>query len=87
MVKSLHLERQKDNTLTAMKETENNIKLLEEFSFFPEDLNILHLSSGRSFFGRMNSEKFPEFKKKLELNDEEVMLYSMKVVKLHVLLW
>jgi V/A-type H+/Na+-transporting ATPase subunit I len=70
------LERQKDNALTAMKGAENNITLLEEFSFFPEDLNILHLSSARSFFGRMNSEKFPEFKKKLELNDEEVMLYA-----------
>ncbi len=59
-----------------MKETENNIKLLEEYSFFPEDLNVLHLSSGRSFFGRIDSEKFPEFKKKLELNDEDVILYA-----------
>ena len=75
------LERQKDNALTAMKGTENNITLLEEFSFFPEDLNILHLSSARSFFGRMNSEKFPEFKKKLELNDEEVMLYARECGK------
>ncbi len=70
------LERQKDNLLTEMKEIENNIKLLEEFSFFPGDLNILHLSSGRSFFGRIDSEKFPEFKKKLEVNDEDVILYA-----------
>jgi V/A-type H+/Na+-transporting ATPase subunit I len=70
------LERQKDNLLTEMKETENNIKLLEEYLFFPGDLNTLHLSSGRSFFGRIDSEKFPEFKKKLELNDEDVILYA-----------
>ncbi|MGN6628809.1 MAG: V-type ATP synthase subunit I [Candidatus Nitrosocosmicus sp.] len=70
------LERQKDNILTEMKETENNIHLLEEFSFFPGELNILHLSSGRSFFGRVATEKFSEFKKKLELNDEDVILYS-----------
>ena len=63
MVKSLHLERQKDNILTAMKETENNIKLLEEFSFFPEDLNILHLSSARSFFGRMTLKSFQNLRK------------------------
>ena len=31
------LERQKEDILTEIKETENNIKLLEEFSFFPED--------------------------------------------------
>ena len=36
-----------------MKETENNIKLLEQYLFFPGDLNTLHLSSGRSFFGRI----------------------------------
>ena len=70
------LERQKDNLLTEMKETENNIKLLEEYSFFPGELNILHISSGRSFFGRVATEKFSEFKKKLELNDEDVILYS-----------
>ena len=70
------LERQKDNLLTEMKETENNIKLLEDYLFFPGDLHTLHLSSGRSFFGRIDSEKFPEFKKKLELNDEDVILYA-----------
>ena len=57
------LERQKDNLLTEMKATENNIKLLEEYLFFPGHLNTLHLNSGRSFFGRIDSEKFPEFKK------------------------
>ena len=70
------LERQKENILTEIKETENNIKLLEEYSFFPGELSILHLSSGRSFFGRIATEKFSEFKKKLELNDEDVILYS-----------
>jgi len=70
------LERQKENILTEIKETENNIKLLEEYSFFPGELSTLHLSSGRSFFGRIATEKFSEFKKKLELNDEDVILYS-----------
>ena len=70
------LEREKENLLTEMKGTENNIKLLEEFSFFPEDLNILHFSSARSFFGRMTSEKFEQFKKKLESNDKQVILYT-----------
>jgi V/A-type H+/Na+-transporting ATPase subunit I len=40
------LEHKRDNLLTRKKETENNIKLLEEFSFFPEDLELLHLSLG-----------------------------------------
>ena len=33
------LERQKENILTEIKETENNIKLLEEYSFFPGELS------------------------------------------------
>jgi V/A-type H+-transporting ATPase subunit I len=70
------LQRQKDGLLTELKETENNIKLLEEYSFFPEDLDILHLSSARSFFGRIDSKKFHEFKDKLELDDEEIILYA-----------
>ncbi len=76
------LERQKETLLTKMKDIENNIKLLEEFSFFPEDLNILHLSSARSYFGRIDSEKFPDFKKKLELDDEEIILYAKEGSKI-----
>jgi len=76
------LQRQKDNLLTEMKDTENNIKLLEEFSFFPEDLDILHLSSARSFFGRIDSKKFLEFKNKLELDDEDIILYGKEGDKL-----
>jgi len=70
------LQRQKESLLTQMKETENNIKLLEEYSFFPENLDLLHLSSARSFFGRMDSKKFPEFKSKLNLDDEQIILYA-----------
>jgi V/A-type H+/Na+-transporting ATPase subunit I len=70
------LEHKKDNLLTRKKETENNIKLLEEFSFFPEDLELLHLKSTLSFFGRVKTEKFPEFKKKLESNNQDIILYS-----------
>jgi V/A-type H+/Na+-transporting ATPase subunit I len=70
------LERQKEAILTQIKETENNLKLLYEFSFFPEDLKLLHLSFARSYFGRVNLEKFPEFKKTLESNEGPIILYS-----------
>ena len=70
------LERQKEAILTQIKETENNLKLLDEFSFFPEDLKLLHLSFARSYFGRVSLEKFPEFKKTLESNEGPVILYS-----------
>ena len=53
------LERQKDNLLTEMKETENNIKLLEEFSFFPGDLNILHLYFWTLFLWSYRFRKVP----------------------------
>ena len=70
------LERQKEAILTQIKETENNLKLLEEFSFFPEDFKLLHLSFARSYFGRVNLEKFSEFKKTLESNEGPIILYS-----------
>jgi V/A-type H+/Na+-transporting ATPase subunit I len=70
------LERQKEGILTQINETENNLKLLEEFSFFPEDLNLLHLAFARSYFGRVTLEKFPEFKKTLESNGGPIILYS-----------
>lgn len=70
------LERQKENLLTTIRDTQNNIKLLTEFSFFPEDLSVLHLKSARSFFGRVSSEKYPEFKKKLESNNQDIILYA-----------
>ena len=76
------LQRQKEGLLTQMKETENNIKLLEEYSFFPDDLDILHLSSARSFFGRIDSKRFSEFKSKLQLDDEETILYAKEGNKL-----
>jgi len=44
------LEKERESALTEIKDTENNIKLLEEFVFFPEDLKILQLSSANSFF-------------------------------------
>jgi V/A-type H+/Na+-transporting ATPase subunit I len=70
------LERQKEAILTQIKETENNLKLLDEFSFFPEDFKLLHLTFARSYFGRVNLEKFPEFKKTLESNEGPIILYS-----------
>ena len=70
------LERQKEGILTQINETQNNLKLLEEFSFFPEDLKFLHLSFARSYFGRVTLEKFPDFKKSLESNGGPIILYS-----------
>jgi len=70
------LEREKENLLTKINETENNIKLVEDFSFFPEDFNVLQLKSAHSYFGRIDSKKFPAFKKALEVNSQDVFLYS-----------
>jgi V/A-type H+-transporting ATPase subunit I len=70
-----YLERQKDDLLTRLRDTENNLRLVEEFSFFPEDLRILHLSSAHSYFGRAPSEKFVEFQKALEERKKDVVLY------------
>jgi V/A-type H+/Na+-transporting ATPase subunit I len=71
-----YLERQREDLLTRLKETENNLRLVEEFSFFPEDLRILHLSSAHSYFGRGSPEKFLEFKKAIEEKwKQEILLY------------
>lgn len=69
------LEKEKEALLTEIKETENNLKLVEEFSFFPEDLKILQLSSATSYFGRIPSDKFEEFKKSIEPHSKDIMLY------------
>ena len=70
------LEREKESLLTQIRNTQNNIKLIGDFSFFPEDLDILHLKSARSFFGHIASEKYSEFKKKLESNNQDITCYS-----------
>jgi len=70
------LEKEKEALLTEIKDTENNLKLVEEFSFFPEDLKILQLSSATSYFGRIPSDKFEEFKKVIDAHHEDIMLYT-----------
>ncbi|HZT35536.1 MAG TPA: V-type ATPase 116kDa subunit family protein, partial [Nitrososphaera sp.] len=70
------LERQKESLLTRLKEAENNAKILDEFSFFPEDLSILQLSSARSFFGRVESQEYEPFRKSLESNSQDIVVYS-----------
>lgn len=70
------LEMEKENLLTKISETQRNINLVEEFSFFPEDLNVLQLALAHSYFGHLDSEKFPAFKKSLEVNNQDVFLYS-----------
>jgi len=69
------LEKEKEALLTGIKDTENNLKLVQEFSFFPEDLKILQLSSATSYFGRIPSDKFEEFKKSIESHSKDIMLY------------
>ena len=71
-----NLEKEKESLLTEIKETENNLKLVEEFSFFPEDLKILQLSSATSYFGRIPSDKFDEFKKAIDAHHKDIMLYT-----------
>ena len=70
------LEKERESALTEIKDAENNIKLLEEFVFFPEDLKILQLSSANSFFGRIPSAKFEEFNKVLQEYKQDIFLYS-----------
>ncbi len=70
------LQRERENLLTDLRETENNIKLLDEFSFFPGDLRVLHLSSAKSYFGRVDTTRFAAFRKALEPNANDVVLYS-----------
>ncbi len=76
------LEREKESLLTEIQETENNIKLIEEFTFFPEDLKVLQLSSANSYFGRIASEKFPDFKKALEEHKKDIFLYFKEEKKI-----
>jgi len=70
------IEKEKEALLTEIKDTENNLKLVEEFSFFPEDLKILQLSSATSYFGRIPSDKFEEFKKVIDEHHKDIMLYT-----------
>ena len=70
------LEREKESLLTQLKETENHTKLVEEFSFFPEDFNVLQLSSAHSYFGRIEPKSFAGFKQALDVNSQDVFLYS-----------
>lgn len=70
------LEREKEGLLTQLRETENNIKLVEEFSFFPEDFGVLQLSTAHTYFGRVDPKNFVGFKNALEVNSQDVFLYS-----------
>jgi len=81
------IEKEKEALLTEIKDIENNLKLVEEFSFFPEDLKILRLSSATSYFGRIPSDKFEEFKKSIEPHNKDIMLYVQAEKKLtHLIL-
>ncbi|MGI0068706.1 MAG: V-type ATP synthase subunit I, partial [Nitrosopumilaceae archaeon] len=70
------LERERETLLTQLKETENNIRLVTEFSFFPEDFNVLQLSAAHSYFGRVSSKDFAGFKNALEVNSQDIFLHS-----------
>ncbi|MDE1727997.1 MAG: V-type ATP synthase subunit I [Thaumarchaeota archaeon] len=69
------LEKEQEYLLTQLKETENNIKLVEEFSFFPEDFNVLQLKMAHSYFGRLDSKNYTAFKKTLDVNSQDVFVY------------
>ena len=80
-------EKEKEALLTEIKDIENNLKLVEEFSFFPEDLNILQLSSASSYFGRIPSDKFDEFKKAISSHNKDIMLYAKQGIEItHIIL-
>ena len=82
-----NFEKEKESLLTQIKDTENNLKLVEEFSFFPEDLKILKLTSATSYFGRIKSEKFEEFKKSIDAHNKDIMLYTKAEKKItHLIL-
>lgn len=76
------LEREKDNLTTQKREAENNMKLVEEFSFFHEDFDILNLSFARSYFGRVASDKFPEFRKELQSESPDIIIYPKEADKI-----
>ncbi len=69
------LEKEKEHLLTQLKETENNTQLVEEFSFFPEDFNVLQLKMAHSYFGRLDSKNYAAFKKTLDVNSQDVFVY------------
>lgn len=69
------LEKEKESLLTQLTETENNIKLVDEFSFFPEDFNVLQLKMAHSYFGRIGSKNYSAFKKALDVNSQDVFVY------------
>ena len=69
------LERDKENLLTQLKETENNMKLVEEFSFFPEDFGVLQLRTAHSYFARVDSKDYANFKKAMDVNSQDIFLY------------
>ncbi len=70
------LEQEKEILITQLKETENNLKLVEEFSFFSEDFNVLQLSSAHSYFGRVDQKNSAGFKQALGVHSQDVFLYS-----------
>lgn len=79
------LERQKEDLLTKLKETDENIRLVEEFSFFPVDLDVLQFRLAHSFFGRVESEKFqalkaalPVVKEGLSEDLQDIVLYAQQ---------
>lgn len=72
------LERQKEDLLTKLKEADENLRLVGEFSFFPEDLSVLQLRLAHPFFGRIESEKFVDFKQALQIDFHDIALYAQE---------
>ncbi len=72
------LERQKEDLLTKMKKSTEHLRLVEEFSFFPEDLNILQFRLAHPFFGRIKPENFEAFKQALQVDPSKIILYKQQ---------
>ena len=76
------LEKEKESLLTQIRETENNIKLVEKFNFFPENLNVLQLKNTNSYFGSIESKKFDELKKEITQHTSDIFFYAKADKKL-----
>ena len=76
------LEKEKESLLTQIRETENNIKLVEKFNFFPENLNVLQLKNTNSYFGSIESKKFDELKKEITQHTNDIFFYAKADKKL-----
>jgi len=78
------LEKEKEALLTEIKDTENNLKLVEEFSFFPEDLKILQLSSANPILEEFHLTSLKNLRKLLTHINKTLCSIQKQTKKLHI---